>query len=333
MRGALRGLSWPFQAITFVRRRAYRLGVLPVRAAAIPVISVGNITVGGTGKTPLVAWLVRLMREAGHLPAVLTRGYRASASQGYWLGGGGGLADEAQELREATGAMVVVNPNRWAGARKAAIDGADVCILDDGFQHLRLRRDLDIVTLDATCPFGYDAVVPRGLLREPLGALRQAGAVVITRCDLVTADVVQAIRNRLAGLAPRALVAESVMKATRVRRFDGQVEELEDLENQPVWAFCGLGNPPAFYATLAATGANVVGATTFNDHHIYSAEDIAAIASQAELAGATRLITTGKDAAKLHALAAGRPMGWLEVELAITSGERELVQRITQAAH
>ncbi|RLG28969.1 tetraacyldisaccharide 4'-kinase, partial [Methanosarcinales archaeon] len=157
LRAAAAVASCPYAAAMRLRRWAYRKGVLSSRSARAGVICVGNITTGGTGKTPMVAWVVDRLAQAGKTPAILTRGYRSAE----------GGSDEAALLKRLTGAAVVVNPDRAAGAKQALAGGADVLVMDDGFQHLRLRRDLDVVLIDATNPFGFGRCLPRGMLREP----------------------------------------------------------------------------------------------------------------------------------------------------------------------
>ena len=319
-RPLLKAASYPYLAGAFLHRWAYSGKLLRPREASLPVISIGNITVGGTGKTPLVQYLVGLLREEGAVPAVLTRGYRGDSE----------FADEPAMLRASTAAMVVVNPHRWAGAKKAATDGADVCVLDDGFQHVRLARDLDIVAVDATCPLGYGHLLPRGLLREPVSALRRADAIVLTRCDQAGPGELRAISGKLRLLAPRALLAESVLAPSGLRGAEGQLVGPQELVGRKVWAFCGLGNPAGFYRTLTDLGAELAGRTTFNDHHAYSQKDIDSLVAQCGSAGASMLVTTAKDAVKLPRWLDRTAIRSLEVELRITAGEPALKERISQ---
>ncbi|MFW6154156.1 MAG: tetraacyldisaccharide 4'-kinase [Planctomycetota bacterium] len=305
LRGALRGLSVPYGAAMTLRRALFARRFRPARDAGVPVIAVGNITVGGTGKTPLVGWIAAHLKGLGRRPAILTRGYKAV----------GGVSDEATLLQRATGVPVVVNPDRVAGAAMAVADGADVLIMDDGFQHLRLRRDLNLVTLDALCPFGYDAVVPRGLLREPLAALRDADAFIITRCDQVGGCAVGAIRDRLEALGCDQPVLTSAMRPVGVETLDGRSEPLEGLADRGVWAFCGLGHPEAFFAMVEPLVRRVLGREVFNDHHAYSEEEIRLLQRDAYRAGADILLTTGKDAVKLAPPGAGVPLRWLRIDV------------------
>ena len=321
LRPMLRLAGRPYGGVMSLRRWLYRAGWKRRHQARVPVISVGNITVGGTGKTPLVAWMTRHLLAAGRSPAILIRGYRAVS----------GLSDEAEMLRRLTGAVVMVRADRVAGAAAAVAGGADVLVMDDGFQHLRLRRDLDVVTVDATCPFGHGAVLPGGLLREPVGALRDAGAVVLTRCDLVDEAVIRDLRRRLADLAPEAVLAETTMQPTALCGFDGWRRPVDDLAGRTAWAFCGLGNPEAFYRTLADRDVHLAGRTTFNDHHAYSADDLHRLHRQAEEAGAPLLVTTAKDAGKLAGLPAAAEVRWLEIEVAFGAGQAALERRVAEA--
>jgi len=321
LRPLLRAISWPYAAASAARRRMYANRWKRSYAAATPVISVGNITTGGTGKTPLVAWVVRYLASRGRRPAILTRGYKAVE----------GASDEAMLLEQMTGAPVVVNPDRVAGAAAAAADGADVLVMDDGFQHVRLQRGLDIVAIDATCPFGYDAVLPRGLLREPVGALGNADAFVLTRCDLSSLEELAAIRSRLASVAGEGVpIIESSMKPVGLRSLDGRSEPVETLADKRVWAFCGLGNPDAFYRTVAGLAAGVLGETTFNDHHAYDTLDIQQMSRLAHQAGARFLVTTAKDAVKFAAPPAGVPIRWLEIDVEFADGGGAIRSMIDQ---
>jgi len=189
-RFGLRLLSWPYAAAVTLRNICYDRGWFKSDHVAPVVISIGNITAGGTGKTPLVLWLSKMLAEKGLAFVILTRGYKSGKYR---------LSDEPAILAGAAGrAKVIVNPDRVAAAKEAIEKfNAEVVLMDDGFQHRRLRRDLDIVAIDATCPFGYGRLLPGGLLREPATALKRAQAAVITRCDQVDSDQVEQIKKKL----------------------------------------------------------------------------------------------------------------------------------------
>ena len=320
----LRAGAWPvskvYGLIAEVRRGMYRSGTLHSRAADAPVISVGNLTTGGTGKTPMVVWLVGQLRQMGRRPAALLRGYKAS----------GGRSDEAEMLRQQTGAPVHADPDRVASAAAAVADGADVLVLDDGFQHLRLRRDLDIVLIDATCPLGYGHVLPRGLLRERPGALADADAVVITRSDLADAEALAELRERLGRLAPQASLHLVGHVPSAAIDGDGARLEPSALAGKRVCAFCGIGSPDAFVASLEALQADVTATVAFDDHAEYGPVEMARIAAAAE--DAEILVTTAKDRVRIDDVSVlAKPLWTLEVELRITEGEDELLEKVRAA--
>jgi len=321
LRAGLAALSWPYAGLMRLRRWAYRHGLIGSHAAGVPVISIGNVTTGGTGKTPMVAWVVQRLRQAGRDPAILMRGYKADA----------GVSDEAEMLFKQTGAAVVVNPDRVAAAAAAVKGGVDCLVLDDGFQHRRLRRDLDVVLIDATNPFGFGRVLPRGLLREPVSALRDADAVVITRCDLIAPADLAALRDRLAGLAPSASMHLAGHVVTTVITPSGQRAPGTVLAGKRVGAFCGLGNPEAFFATLAQARADVVATVAFDDHTAYDAaalDRIASVAGDCDI-----LVTTAKDRVKIaDPSVLPAPLWTVQVAIGLTEGADELDSRILAAA-
>ncbi|MBS3733295.1 MAG: tetraacyldisaccharide 4'-kinase [Phycisphaerae bacterium] len=313
-----------YAAAMRARRRLYRWGVLPSRRAPLPVICVGNLTTGGTGKTPMVAWVAARLREAGHRPAVLIRGYKPVA----------GRSDEAELLAELTGAPVVTNADRLAGAAEAARRGADVAVMDDGFQHRRLRRDMDIVLIDAMNPFGYGHCLPRGLLREPASALIDADAVVITRSNALDADALGALKTRLSRLAPAATIHAAVHRPTAVIDGNGAERPAHAIEGKRVLAFCGLGNPDGFFDTVERMGATVVARRRFADHAAYPPRRLAALRAAADAAGAELLVTTAKDAVKLpHGAtdAEAAPIWRVVVEMHLVEGARALSEAIAGA--
>lgn len=333
---ALAPLSALYGVVVRARTALYRRGTLKSVRLDAPVISVGNITAGGTGKTPLVAWLARAVAREGRRPCVLTRGYgrkdervRVVVSDGERLladAATGG--DEPRLLAEALlGTASVVSCADRAGAGHWALEhlGAEVFILDDGFQHLRLARDLDIVTVDATSPWGGGRLLPRGRLREPPSELRRANCVVITRADL--AGDVRVTREKIVRLTGgRAAVLEARARTSRVRRLDAGAEiEFENVAPpSPVAAFCATGNPHAFFAHLRNDGREPVYARAFPDHHAYTQGDVDGLAREAERGGARALLTTAKDAVKLRELESKLPVYVVEIELELDDMGRML---------
>lgn len=331
-RAVLRALSVPFSAAASGRRWLYEKGALHARRASIPVISVGNITVGGTGKTPLVEHVARELSAgsflaSGRSPAIVMRGYgaRYGGSPGQ-----AGSSDEARVLRKnlGTGVRVIEDANRFRGAETAASRyGCDVAVLDDGFQHVQLERDLDVVCVDATSPFGFGKLFPAGGLREGPEALARADVVVITRSDLPPAGEVELLDERVRELAPEALVMKSVFRPSRLETAGGPPASLpvERIEGAHLAAFCGIGNPRAFGLTIRRLGGDVVLAKRFGDHHPYRPEELGRLAAAAEAKKARFVVTTQKDAARIpeDAWPAGAPPLYvLRAEFAFVERER-----------
>jgi tetraacyldisaccharide 4'-kinase len=339
LRLSLRLLSLPYSLAVRTRNRLYARGWLRVHAASVPVISVGNLTVGGTGKTPLVAWLAQHLQSKGLRVAILTRGYKASgvgpARHPATAGDAHRRADEPAELAAmCPGAPVVINPDRVAGAAKAVRShGARVLVLDDGFQHRRIARDLDIVTLDATLPFGYGRMLPAGLLREPAGSLTRADAVVMTRCDQVSNDELLRIEGQIRGINNELLICRSIHAPAAVRVADEELD-LQELRGKNVFAFCGIGNPRAFLDTLEGLGCTLAGSRSFNDHHNYTDRCLAQVHQQACERKADLLLTTQKDWTKIAHLdrpAREPPLGCLIVRLELVSAAADLTALIERA--
>ena len=305
-----------------LRRWMYDRGVLGSTPAGAPVISVGNVTMGGTGKTPMVAWVVARLQHAGHTPAILTRGYKSRD----------GRSDEAELLERLTGAPVIVNPDRIAGALEAVRNHADVLVMDDGFQHMRLRRELDIVLIDATAPFGRGCCLPLGRLREPLSCLRDADAIVITRSDATGQDTTSALREHLGRVAPRASVHLAAHRPVDVLDGDGASLGAEALSDKDVLIFSGIGNPSAFRATVEAMGGNVREEVRRSDHATYHARDLEEICRRADAGRITCLVTTQKDSVKLSALPLAGRVWQVVVEMHVVEGEAELIGEIRRAA-
>jgi tetraacyldisaccharide 4'-kinase len=302
---------------------------LEIHTADVPVISIGNITAGGTGKTPLVIWICRFLQNKNVPCAILTRGYKTHTKKR-------ATRDEPAILTESCPqAKVIVNPNR-AEAAAEAVDkfGAKVLIMDDGFQHRRLHRDLDIVTIDGTCPFGYGKLLPAGLLREPVASLKRTGAAVLTRCDQISESELSRIEKKLQLINPDMVIAKSIHNPICAKSLAGEKITIEQLRDKKVFAFCGIGNPDAFLNTIRSTGANLVGSKIYNDHYHYTNSDIDDIHSQANHLGADLILTTQKDWTRTTLPASVKkdiPFAYLAVEIKFTSGEDKLKQLIEDA--
>ncbi len=316
LRALLRVISVPYRLAVALRNGAYDMGLAGTCSADVPVISVGNITTGGTGKTPLVMWLCRLLDEKSLKCAVLTRGYKSAK---------GMVSDEPAILaRACPRTKVLVNADRVAAAGRAVNEfAAEVLVMDDGFQHRRLGRDLDIMAIDATRPFGYGRLLPAGLLREPKNAIRRADAVVITHYDQSTAADIELLEEQIRRIKPDIIIAKAIHRHPCARGMDNMVYDLDELRQKRIFAFCGIGNPEAFLDRLKAHGMNVVGSRVYNDHHNYTESDFAEIRQQALSLGAEMILSTEKDWIKT-ALDAGKStdilFAYLAVELAFIDG-------------
>jgi len=295
-------------------------------AAGLPVISVGNLTTGGTGKTPVVAWIVNRLRDSGRRPAILSRGYKSLD---------GSANDEKLLLdRLCPGIPHIQNPDRLTGAREAINrHQSNVVVLDDGFQHRRLRRDVDLVLIDALNPWGYGHLLPRGLMREPKHALRRASLVLITRADLCSPQSLAELRRKVARYTS-APIATSKFRPTSLIDAHGAATPLAALHGQTALAFCAIGNPDAFRRTLAAIDPrfSTTELLTFPDHHHYSATDLERIATAAQRAGANLLLTTEKDLVKLPSTVGDIPIRALAIGLQLTAGADLLVGLLDAAS-
>jgi tetraacyldisaccharide 4'-kinase len=326
-RGLLRVVEVPYTLVMRARNDGFDRGWSQAHQVGVPVLSVGNLTLGGTGKTPMVKWIARRLRERGVRVAIVSRGYGAKQ---------GKPNDEALELAQALPDVPhVQNRDRVAGALQAAEEfGCQLVLLDDGFQHRRLARDLDIVLLDATAPFGFDHVFPRGELREPVSGLQRADVVCLTRADQVEPAECEAIRQRVARLAPQAAWCQVIHAPSELCNTAGQTQPLESLRGQRVAAFCGIGNPAAFRQTLESAGCQIVCWREFPDHHAYNARDQSELERAVAECDAQLVLTTHKDLVKLATRAglAGRPLWAVLVEMQIATGGDVLEQALSRVA-
>ena len=302
--------SQGYRAAASAHRMGYTSGVRRRRRLPCPVVSIGNLTLGGTGKTPLTEWTAQWYQRQGWRVAVLSRGYGGEATeQPQVVSAGGGpltdwrtAGDEAYLLaRRLPGVSVLVGRDRYASGLYACERfGAQVLGLDDGFQHHALHRDCDIVLIDASNPFGHGALLPRGTLREPLGALRRAQVVVLSRVE-TAGDAVSGLCERIRRYADRQPIYRmAVNPAGLYRCSTGCLVEPSWLRQRRVAAFAGLGNPRAFVASLAQCGARVAAFLAFPDHHPYTPTDWQAICDAARREGVEALVTTEKDAVRLE---------------------------------
>ncbi|MCI0334781.1 MAG: tetraacyldisaccharide 4'-kinase [Planctomycetes bacterium] len=307
--------SVPYGCGARLRNWLFDRGLKKTFRAAVPVVSVGNLTLGGTGKTPCVEYIARFYRDRKLRVAVLSRGY----------GAGAGRNDEALVLEENLPDVPHLQGSDRALLARTAVRelGADILVLDDGFQHRRLERDLDVVLIDATNPWGFGRLFPRGLLREPVAGLRRAAAVLLTRCDLVEPEVLRQIRQRLERIEHGKPIALAKHRPAAWINAQGESRRPQSLTQLPVAGFCGIGNPEAFRQTLIGLGVQLVDWRVFPDHYEYTHCDIENLRSWANaLPADAALATTQKDLVKIRLDRLGERELWaLRIELEVFEGE------------
>jgi tetraacyldisaccharide 4'-kinase len=291
LRALLLPLSLVYGVVVRARVRMYQKGWLKQRRVKATVISVGNLTVGGTGKTPMVIWLAEKFLAEGKRVAILSRGYRGSNS----------TSDEVELMKFRLQGRVSfgVGKDRFGeGRRLEAQQPIDIFLLDDGFQHLRLARDLDILLVDASRPMHGERLLPAGRLREPLSAMSRANLVVFTRTEAVPGSL-EAIEK-----LSQFPVFAGTTQLLGFRRYGSgiQLQSAQQIGAGPFFAFCGLGNPEAFFRDLQAWGLPICGRAVFADHHRYAERDMLTIKQAGAKAGANAFVTTEKDAQNLWGL-------------------------------
>ena len=353
LRGVLGGLSKLYWAAVVVRAWLYKVGLVRRHNLGCLVISVGNITLGGTGKTPVVEMLAAALRDAGRRVAVLSRGYKGRTSPWQrWFGrriaykpkvvsdGANVLlrpaeaGDEPYMLaRNLPGVVVIADPNRVkAGLYAIREFNVDALLLDDGFQHLRLARRFDFVAIDSTNPFGNGRLLPRGTLREPPSSLRRASFFVLTK---TAGRDVTALRETLRGINPRADVIETTHEPLHLQHvFNGTRHALEALRGTRVVALSAIANPRTFEAALGRLGAQVVQSRRFLDHHRFTALEVARVVDEARKQGASFVVTTEKDAVRLPLLGTDAvPIVFLRVNVKIVRGAIDFSDCVARLAH
>jgi tetraacyldisaccharide 4'-kinase len=302
---ALWPVSLVYASATRLRALLYKHNWLKQKRLNRPVISVGNITVGGTGKTPMVIWLAERLLAEGKRVAILSRGYRGSH----------GTSDEIELMKQRLQgrAKFGVGPDRYTEGQRLESAGVDVYLLDDGFQHLQLARDVDIVLVDSTRSLPHEFVLPAGRLREPLSSLQRAHIVVLTRTEQSSPGGLAIQKHRPFA----AYSATTKLLGFRRQRAGNSQEPLRPSLTGSFFAFCGIGNPAAFFADLERWGLQLAGRRIFRDHHRYTHEEIAELERAAESAGSSALVTTEKDAQNIPTSLSCR----LPIEIAVVALE------------
>jgi tetraacyldisaccharide 4'-kinase len=325
-------LSIPFQVGVQIRNRLYNLGILPSHKVDAPVISVGNISVGGTGKTPIVLLLVERLKKLrpgkGLKIAIISRGYGGTAKGTTVVSDGRRtlsdpftVGDEPYMMAEAkSGATIIVDRDRLRGAKFACeMFKANLILLDDGFQHRRMKRDLDIVLLDGRNPLGNRLLLPAGFLREPVSSLSRAGLVVLSKSVGDDKELEERCA-KLSALIKRPVIATRVVPKYWRGVSRAELHDANSIRGKRVAAFAGIAHPSSFFETVEQLGAEIAIRIPLPDHCSYGKFYLDKIAREFVLSHAEWLVTTSKDAVKLPPILRLLPVFHLEIEHQIAAG-------------
>lgn len=313
-------LSFFYGVVVRFRNLLFNLGLKKSHAAKVPVISIGNITTGGTGKTPFSAWVCHWYLNRNRKPVFLSRGYKSLDEESN---------DEKRVLEQlCPGVPHLQNRDRVRSSQKAVEEfGAEVLLLDDGFQHRRLRRDLEIVLIDAMNPWGYGHLLPRGLLREPLSGLKRADLIVITRADHVDESVIEKIVERIASIRGTPDHVRVAYPPSRLISHEESSQDIGDYQGKKVAAFCGIGNPEGFRKMLKSIDLEPVWFKAFPDHHHFTGEDFQQMETELKEKKIEVLLTTQKDLVKFpKGSISSFPLYAVQIETKVLFGE-ELLEK------
>ena len=315
----------PYHSIVSARNFCYDKRMLSTHRFDVPIISVGNLTLGGTGKSPMVAWLCRFFLERKLRPGLISRGYKKGTNEGN---------DEFMEMSRRFPIVPHIQGTNRSKAIQTLLqtEQVDLIILDDAFQHRRVERDTDLLLLDATAPFGFGHVFPRGTLREPLKNLRRADIALLTRSDLIDDAERKKIRHQVLTIHPNIVWGETVHVPTSLVSLESFGDEpLESIRDQSALAFCGIGNPAAFRKTLEQCGVRISRLIPFPDHYQYTSADAKKIVQTAKDLGTNLILCTMKDLVKLDPSDfAGLFLRAISIEIRFTTGESAMSKRLCE---
>ena len=305
IRSSLSAFTYPYLAVLNTRNTLYKYGIVKSKRLPVKVISIGNITMGGTGKTPLVEFSAKYLQNKGRKVAILSRGY---GDQNHSMINDNSktkefVNDEYLILREnLKDVPTLLGRDRVQNAEKAIKDhDVDCLILDDGFQHLRIKRDLDIVVIDSLNPFAEEVLIPRGTLREPLKNLSRADLFVLSHCSLNDEDTLKSIYEKLNHINADIPVCESIHKPVHIESIkDNSLLEPEWLKGKKIYGLCAIGNPESFASTLRELGADVIRLRVFHDHHSYTQVELDGVITEAKTLGTDAIVVTQKDVVKIR---------------------------------
>ncbi|MGB2661104.1 MAG: tetraacyldisaccharide 4'-kinase [Candidatus Omnitrophota bacterium] len=318
IKGVLRVLSWFYAVGIKIVDYGYKTGIRRKHKVSVPVVSVGNITLGGTGKTPFTMFLADHFVKTGRKPAVLIRGYGN---------------DERKMLRdELPDVPIFIGQDRVASAQAAVEDGRDILLLDDGFQHRRIMRDLNVLMLDGDSLFEGGSLFPRGVLREPVSSLERADVLVLSKVDKMDEGLKDEAIRKLKAIAPGKLIVTARHKPVFLKDVTGAVYPAENLKGQNVCLVSGIADPDYFAFAVENLGARIVSRCDYTDHHSYGQKDINRIHAASRGEDVDKVVTTKKDYVKMQLLdlsSIEEKLFILDVEMEIVEGKEDFVGRLT----